>query len=209
MIGKGPKGITAYLVDHGTAGLSVRKKEVKLGLLSANLVDLKFEQCKIHKSQILGEEGHGLKVALSSFDSGRIGIAAQALGIGEAAYEAALHHSKQRKQFDRHLCDNQVIAFKLADMKVKLSNMQMMLLRAAWLKDQGSPFTVEVAEAKLYCSEACNEIASEALQIFGGYGYVKGYPAEKYFRDARVTTIYEGTSEIQRIVIARHIIGKE
>lgn len=207
VMAQGPAGITAYLVEQGTPGFSVTKTERKMGLLTANLVDLQFKGCRIDKRQMLGVEGQGLKIALNALDSGRIGIAAQSLGISEAAYEAALLYSKQREQFGRHLCDNQVIAFKLADMKVKISSGTFMLLHAAWLKDQRKPFTLAASEAKLYCSERCNEIVSEALQIFGGYGYVKDFPMEKYFRDARATTIYEGTSEIQRIVISRHILA--
>lgn len=202
----GSAGITAFLVDKGTMGLSVVKKERKLGLLAANLVSLKLNNCQVSKESILGKEGGGFSIAMSALDSGRIGIAAQAVGIAEAAFEAALKHSKERCQFGRPISENQAIAFKLADMKVKLSSAQMLLFKACWIKDQGCPYTLEASEAKLYCSEASNEIANEALQIFGGYGYVKDYPAEKYFRDARVTTLYEGTSEIQRIIIARHIL---
>lgn len=207
VMAQGPQGITAYMVDKGTPGFSVTKTERKLGLLTANLVDLQFKGCRVHKKQILGAEGQGLKIALSALDSGRIGIAAQSLGISEAAYAAAIRYSKQREQFGHHICDNQAIAFKLADMKVKISCGNLMLLRASWLKDQGLPFTMDAAEAKLYCSETCNEIASDALQVFGGYGYVKDYPMERYFRDARVTTLYEGTSEIQRIVISRGVLA--
>lgn len=207
LIAKGPRGATAYLIEQGTPGFSVVKTERKLGLLTANLVDLKLEGCRISKRQILGPEGDGLKIALGALDSGRIGIASQSLGISEAAYEAALAYSQEREQFGRPLCDNQVIAFKLADMKVKIAAGLLLLYKASWLKQQGAPFTLEASEAKLYCSETCNEIASDALQIFGGYGYVKGYPAERYFRDARATPLYEGTSEVQRIVISRACLG--
>jgi len=201
----GEEGISAFLVDRGTQGLSVTKKENKLGLLTANLVALKFDHCKLPKTAFLGQPGEGLKIALSSLDSGRLGIAAQSIGIAEAAFDAALKFSKERLQFGHAIGENQAIAFKLADMRVKLDAAKLMAYRAAWLKDEKADFTLEAAEAKLYCSEVCNEIAAEALQIHGGYGYVKDYPVEKYFRDARVTTIYEGTSEIQRIVIARHL----
>lgn len=199
------EGITAFLVDRGLKGLSVTKKENKLGLLTANLVSLKFDNCRLSKNAILGKPGEGLKIALSSLDSGRLGIAAQAVGIAEAAFEAALLFSRERHQFGHAIGENQAIAFKLADMRVKLDAARLMVLHAAQLKDRGLPYSMEAAEAKLYCSEMCNEIAGEALQIHGGYGYIKDYPVEKYFRDARVTTIYEGTSEIQRIVIARHL----
>lgn len=201
----GKEGISAFLIDQGVEGFKVVKKEDKLGLLTANLVALKFDNCRITKKSILGKPGEGLKIALSSLDSGRLGIAAQALGIAEAAFEAALLFSRERHQFGHAIGENQVIGFKLADMKVKLDAGEMLMLKAAWLKDQGMGYSVEAAQAKLYCSEICNEIAGEALQIHGGCGYIKDYPAEKYFRDARVTTIYEGTSEIQRIVIARNL----
>lgn len=202
---KNQEGMSAFLIDGKTPGVSVISKEEKLGLLTANLVSLQFDNCRIPKTSFLGEPGNGLKVMLSSLDSGRLGIAAQALGIAEAAFEAALHFSKERLQFGHPIGENQSIAFKLADMRVKIDAARWMLFYTAWLKDQVLPFSMEAAEAKLYCSEVCNEIANEGLQIHGGYGYVKRYPAEKYFRDARVTTLYEGTSEIQRIIIARHL----
>lgn len=201
----GEENISAWLIDRGTRGFYVAKKENKLGLLTANLVSLKFENCRLPKSAILGEPGDGLKIAFNTLDSGRLGIAAQSIGIAEAAFEAALLFSKERIQFGYPIGGNQAIAFKLADMRVKLDAAKLLTYRAAWLKDAQKTFTMEAAEAKLYCSEVCNEIAGDALQIHGGYGYIKDYPIEKYFRDARVTTIYEGTSEIQRLVIARHL----
>jgi acyl-CoA dehydrogenase len=200
-------GMNAFLVDRNTSGLSVIKKERKLGLLSANLVSLRFDQCRISASQQIGERGQGLKIALSALDSGRISIAAQALGIAKASYEAAVHFSKERQQFGHPICENQAIAFKLADMHVKISAGEMLLFKVAWKKDQGLPFTLEASEAKLFCSEMCNEVAADALQIHGGYGYIKDYPVERYFRDARVTTLYEGTSEIQRLIISRKILN--
>ena len=209
VMAKGPKGISAIIVDRGTPGMTFPKKENKLGLLTANLVSIRFENCRIPKENLLGNHGDGLKIALESLDSGRIGIAAQAIGIGEAAYEAALSFSKQRQQFGKPIGENQSIAFRLADMRVKLDAGMLLAYKAAWTKDNGRPFTLGAAEAKLYCSEICNEIAGDALQIHGGYGYIKDYPAEKYFRDARVTTLYEGTSEIQRMVISRNLNGPE
>lgn len=197
--------ISAFLIDGDVPGMEVVKIERKLGLLTVDLVDISFNYCSIPKAALFGKPGEGLKIALECLDSGRIGIAAQAVGIAEAAFEAALDYSRKRVQFGRPICENQAIAFKLADMRVQISAATGMLYRAAWLKDQGLPFTVEAAEAKLFCSEVCNKVADEALQIHGGYGYVKGYPAEKYFRDARATTIYEGTSEIQRLVISRSL----
>lgn len=197
--------ITAFVVEQNTPGFQITKKERKLGLLTANLVGFKLDNCHIPKNAMLGKPGQGLHIALTALDSGRIGIAAQALGIAEGAYEAALQFSQEREQFGQPIGKNQVIAFKLVDMKVKLSASFLMLMKACCLKSQALPYTLEASEAKLYCSEACNEIAAEALQIHGGYGYIKDYPVEKYFRDARVTTIYEGTSEIQRLIISRSI----
>lgn len=202
---EGEDGISAFVIDRKTEGLSVIKKENKLGLLTANLVTLGFDNCRVPKTALLAKAGEGLKVALASLDSGRLGIAAQAAGIAEAAFESALTFSKERHQFGRAIGENQAIAFKLADMRVKLDAAILMTYRAAWLKDQNFPFSMAAASAKLYGSEICNEIVSDTLQIHGGYGYIKDYPVEKYFRDARVTTLYEGTSEIQRIVIARNL----
>jgi acyl-CoA dehydrogenase len=204
---KGAEGITAFIVERPNKGLEVIKKENKLGLLTANLVGLKLSKCLVPKENVLGKIGEGFKIALASLDSGRISIAAQALGIAEGAYEAALSFSQERHQFGHPISENQTIAFRLADMKVKLDCGRLLLLKAAWQRDQGASYTLEASEAKLFCSEIANEIASDALQIHGGYGYVKDYPAEKYFRDARVTTLYEGTSEIQRLIISRKILS--
>lgn len=201
-----PHSISAFIVDQGTKGLTITKKEKKLGLLSANLVDFKLENCIIPENQLLGPLNGGFKLAMSGLDSGRISIAAQSVGIAEAAYEAAIQYAQQRKQFDQPIANFEVIKFKLADMHVKLNAAKLLLFKACFCKDQGKPFTLEASEAKLFASEMCNEVVSEALQIHGGYGYIKDYLVEKYFRDARVTTLYEGTSEIQRLVIAKHIL---
>ncbi len=198
--------VTAFLLDKNTPGFLITKKENKLGLLTANLVAFKCEQCKIPLTQRLGPVGDGLKLALKALDSGRLGVAAQALGIAESAFEAAKKFAMERIQFGIPIAKQQAIAFKLADMQVKLSASELLLMKAAWRKDQALNYTKEASEAKLYCSEAANQIADEALQIHGGCGYTKDYLVEKYFRDARVTTIYEGTSEIQRLVIAREIL---
>jgi alkylation response protein AidB-like acyl-CoA dehydrogenase len=196
-------GISAFLLEKGNSGFQLIKKENK----SAHLTTFKLENCCIHKDNLLGPLNEGFKIAMTSLDNGRLSIAAQSIGIGEAAYELALHYAKQRKQFGQPLTQFQAISFKLADMHVKLSAGKLLLYKACLLKDQGLSFTLEASEAKLFCSEACNEIANEALQIHGGYGYVKDYLVEKYFRDARATTLYEGTSEIQRLVIAKQIIN--
>ncbi len=204
---KGSKGISAFLVDKGTPGFSVGKKEEKLGLLSSSTVSLVLDNCKVHKSQLLGELGGGFKIALGSLDSGRIGISAQAIGIAEAAYEAALKYAKERIQFGKPIAEHQVISFKLADMKTRLNAAKLLAMNAAWLKDEKKPFTEEASMSKVFSTEMCNYVTAEAFQIHGGYGYIKEYLVEKYLRDARVTTIYEGTSEIQRIVIARNILA--
>lgn len=204
--GGSEKGVSAFLIDRQTPGCIIVKKENKLGLLTANLVAIRFENCRISKDCLLGTPGQGLQIALRCLDSGRIGIGAQAVGIAEAAFDSALSFSKNRSQFGCPIFKHQAIAFKLVDMHTKLNAATWMIYRAGWLKGKGRPYTLEAAEAKLFASEACNEIVSEAMQIHGGYGYIKDYPVEKYFRDARVTTIYEGTSEIQRLVISRHLL---
>ena len=203
---EGAQGISAFLVEHGTEGFKVIKKERKLGLLSANLIDFELQNCRISENQLLGKPGQGFEIAMQALDAGRIGISAQALGIAEAAYDAALKHSKERYQFGHSLSDNQAIAFKLADMFVKLSAGKGLLYKACWLKDCGEPINLFASVAKVYCSEASIEVVDDALQIFGGYGYVKDYPLERYYRDVRVTTLYEGTSEIQRMIISRALL---
>lgn len=202
------KVMSAFLVDKGTPGISIPKVERKMGLLTANLVTVKFSGCRIDKKRLLGKEGDGLKIALSSLDSGRLSVAAQALGISEAAYEGAVAFAKKREQFGGPISGQQAIAFKLADMRVKLEAAELLLFKAAWLRMQRASFTAEASIAKLFASEAANWIAYEALQIHGGFGYTKDCPAEKYFRDARVTTLYEGTSEIQRLIIARELLAE-
>jgi alkylation response protein AidB-like acyl-CoA dehydrogenase len=199
--------ISALILDGRTPGLEVIKIEKKLGLQTVDLVTLKLNRCRIPKSRLLGKEGAGLKIALQALDSGRIGIAAQSIGIAQAAYEAAIKFAHEREQFGHPIDQNQAIAFKLADMSVSLEAAKLLLYKACWLKDQGQPFTLEASQAKLFCSEMCNQVTYEALQIHGGYGYIQDYPLERYFRDARATTLYEGTSEIQRIVISRHLIN--
>lgn len=198
--------ISAFIVEKGTPGFSVLKKEKKLGLHSANLVDLRFDRCPIPIKNLLGKPGEGLKIALSSLDSGRLGIAAQAIGIARASYKAALDFSQKRVQFGKPIIEHEAIAFMLADMHLKLSASYELLKKGAFRKDQKKKFALEASEAKLFASEACFAIADQALQIHGGWGYTKRYPVEKYLRDARVTRLYEGTSEIQRLIISRHIL---
>ena len=200
------KGISCFLVEGGTKGLLVGKPEDKLGLRASNTVSLTFEDCELPADSLMGEEGAGFKWAMVALDGGRIGIASQALGIGRAALEAATKYAKEREAFGQPIAEFQAIRFKLADMRTELDAARLLALRAAWLKEQGLPFTREASMAKLFASEVANRVVSEAVQIHGGYGYTDEFPVERHLRDARVTTIYEGTSEIQRLVIAREIL---
>lgn len=202
----GSKGISAILVEPGTDGLTLGSPEKKMGMKCSDTRELAFMDAKVPRKNLLGQENHGFKVALSLLDNGRIGIGAQALGIAEAAYSEALKYSKERKQFGQTLSSFQAIQFKLADMATQIDAARLMVYRAATLKDAEGRFSREISMAKLYASEAANFVANEAVQIHGGYGYVKEYPVERYFRDARVTEIYEGTSEAQRIVISRDLL---
>ena len=202
----GAKGISCFLVEGGTKGLVVGKAEEKMGLKASNTVPLTFEDCEIPEENLLGTVGDGFKWAMVALDGGRIGIASQALGIGRAALEAATAYAKDPKAFGQPIGEFQAIRWKLADMKTELDAAQLLALRAAWLKENGRPFTREASMAKLFASEAANRAVGEAVQIHGGYGFVDEFPVERHYRDARVTTIYEGTSEIQRLVIAREVL---
>jgi alkylation response protein AidB-like acyl-CoA dehydrogenase len=203
------KSISAFIVEPGMAGFSFGKAEDKLGLRASTTGEVILEGCRVPAENLLGEEGMGLKIALTTLDGGRIGISAQAIGIARAAYRASLEHSKNREAFGAPLSKLQAIQNKLADMAVQLDAARLLTYRAAWLIDSGAKqFTREASEAKLYSTEMANRICYEALQIFGGYGYSKEYPIERYYRDVRVTTLYEGTSEIQRLVIARRLIAQ-
>jgi butyryl-CoA dehydrogenase len=203
----GHRDIHAFLVPRDADGLSVAKKEDKLGLRASDTVVIALDGVKVPADHLLGEEGEGFKIAMASLDGGRIGVAFQAIGIGRACLEEAVKYAQEREAFGAPLAKQPVIQQKLADMATELDAARLLALRAAWLKDQGRPFTREAAMAKLYASEAACRIADEALQIHGGYGYVKEYPVERYYRDVRVTRIYEGTSEIQRLVIAREVLA--
>ena len=202
----GAKGTTALIVEKGTPGFTTNKPDHKLGIHAAHSCTVFFEGCKVPKSQQLGEPGQGFKIAMSTLDGGRIGIAAQALGIARAAYEKALAYSKERKAFGKPLADKQAIQFMLADMATELDAARLLTHRAATMKDKGVRHTSESAVAKLYASEMCTRVAHKALQIHGGYGYSTEYDVERHYRDARITEIYEGTSEIQRIVIAANAL---
>lgn len=202
----GAKGISCFLVEGGTKGLVVGKAEEKMGLKASNTVPLTFEDCEIPEENLMGTVGDGFKWAMVALDGGRIGIASQAIGIGRGALDASVAYAKDRKAFGQPIGQFQGTGFKLADMKTELDAAQLLALRAAWLKENGRPFTREASIAKLFASEAANRAVAHAVQIHGGYGYVDEFPVERAYRDARVTTIYEGTSEIQRLVIAREVL---
>jgi alkylation response protein AidB-like acyl-CoA dehydrogenase len=204
---KAARGITAFLVDTTRAGFHRGKTEPKLGIRASATCEIEFEDYVVQPDEVLGEEGHGFKIAMGVLDAGRIGIASQAIGIARAAYEATLAYVKERKAFGQPIGAFQMTQAKIADMKCKLDASLLLTLRAAWLKGQGERFTTEAAVAKLTASEAAMWIAHQAVQIHAGMGYSKEMPIERYFRDAKITEIYEGTSEIQRLVIARQETG--
>lgn len=199
---------TAFVVERGTPGFSAGKKENKLGMRASETAELIFDHCRVHHSQILGQVGEGFRQALSILDGGRISIAALSVGIAEGAYEAALQYAKEREQFGQPIAKFQSIAFKLADMATEIEAAKLLTYQAAYLKDKKLPVTKQSSMAKYYASEVAVRVANEAVQIFGGYGYVKDFPVEKFYRDAKLCTIGEGTSEIQKLVIARQILGK-
>ncbi len=201
--GPGTKGISCFLVEGGTPGMKPGKHEDKLGLRASNTVPLTFDECEVPEDALFGELDGGFKIAMMALDGGRIGIASQAIGIATAALEEATDYAKQRKQFGKPIGDFQAIQWMLADSKTELEASRLLALRAAQMKEAGVPFSREAAMAKLYASEAANRICNRVVQIHGGYGYVRDFPAERHLRDVRVTTIYEGTSEVQRTVIAR------
>jgi butyryl-CoA dehydrogenase len=204
---KGPKGISAIIVPQGIDGFSLGAPEKKMGIKCSDTRELSFMDARVPKANLLGKENEGFKIALSLLDNGRVGIAAQSLGIAQAAFDEALKYSKERKQFGQTLSSFQAIQFKLADMATQIDAARLMVYRAAVLKDlEERKYSRQISMAKLYASEVANFVANEALQIHGGYGYVKEYPVERYFRDARVTEIYEGTSEAQRMVISRDLL---
>lgn len=203
---KGHKGITAFIVEKTFKGFSVGKVEKKLGIRASSTSSVTLDNCEVPSENRLGEEGEGFKIAMSTLDSGRIGIATQALGIGRAAFEFAAKYSDQREAFGQPISGFQSIQNKLADMALQLDAARLLVWRAAWMKDQGMKIIKEAAMAKLFASEAATFITKEAVQVLGGYGYIREYPVERYFRDAKITEIYEGTSEIQRLVIAREVL---
>ncbi|MBT2756579.1 acyl-CoA dehydrogenase [Mesobacillus foraminis] len=203
--GAGARGISAFIVEKNTPGLIIGKDEHKMGLHGSRTVQLTFEDMKVPEENLLGEEGKGFTVAMANLEAGRIGIAAQALGIAEAAMEAASRYAKERHQFGRPIAAQQGVGFKLADMATAVEAAKLLVYQAADLRGRGQKCTKEAAMAKLFASRTAVETAIEAVQVYGGYGYTKEYPVERYFRDAKVTEIYEGTSEIQRIVISKQL----
>jgi alkylation response protein AidB-like acyl-CoA dehydrogenase len=203
----GYKGITAFLVTPDMKGLIIGPAEDKMGLRASNTVSLRFEECEVPQENILGKEGEGFKIAMSALDGGRIGVAAQALGIGWAALNAAQIYAKERIQFQRPISSFQAIQWMIADSATKLQAAQLLTYKAAYLKGEKRRYTPEAAMAKVYATEVCNQVCTKAVQIHGGYGYISEFPVERYMRDARATTIYEGTSEIQRMVIAKNVLG--
>ena len=206
---KGHHGISAFVVEKGTEGFGHGKKEDKLGIRSSDTCSLTFENCRVPAENLIGEEGKGFNIAMNTLNGGRIGIASQAIGIAEASMDASIKYSKERKAFGKEISKFQAIQFKLSDMAVKVDAAKLLTLKAAALEDAGKKYFAESAMAKLYSSKISVECALEAIQIHGGYGYVREYLVERYLRDAKITEIYEGTSEIQKIVIARSLLDKK
>lgn len=203
---KGVKGISAFIVEKGTPGFSFGKKEVKMGIRSSVQREVIMENCRVPVANLLGKEGDGFKIAMSTLDGGRIGVAAQALGIAQGALEHAIKYSKERVQFGKPIASNQAIAFMLADMATKVEAARFLVYRAAYNKSNHLPYSKEAAMAKLFATDTAMSVTTDAVQIFGGYGYSREYPVERLMRDAKITQIYEGTNQVQRIVISGAIL---
>jgi len=204
---KAHRGITAFVVEKGTPGFSVSKTEDKLGIRASDTAELVFEECRVPAANRIGEEGQGFRVALTAIDGGRIGIATQAVGIAAGAYERALAYARERKAFGVPIGQHQMVQWMLADMTTAIDGARLLALQAATLKDKGRPFTKQAAMAKLFAAEMAMKVTTDAIQVHGGYGFIKDYEVERYFRDAKITAIYEGTSQIQKLVIAREVLG--
>jgi butyryl-CoA dehydrogenase len=205
---KRTRGVTAFIVEKGTPGFTIGKHEKKMGIRGSTTVELIFDNCRIPVENRLGDEGFGFKIAMMTLDGGRNGIAAQALGIAQGAYEEARNYALTRKQFGKPIADFQAIQFKLADMATKIEAARLLTYQAAWLESQGLPYGQASAMSKVFASDTAMEVTTEAVQIFGGYGFIREYPVERMMRDAKITQIYEGTNEIQRLVIARNILSQ-
>ncbi len=203
---QGTRGISAFIVERGTPGFSVGKEEKKLGIRGSSTCELIFENCEIPKENLLGKVGRGFGLAMKTLDGGRIGIAAQALGIAQGAMDETVKYTKERKQFGKAIAKFQNTQFQLADMETKVQASRLLVRHAAYKKDQGMPYSVEAAMAKLFASETSMEVTTKAIQFHGGYGYTREYPVERMFRDAKITEIYEGTSEVQRMVISGNLL---
>ena len=203
---KGLKGISAFIVEANTPGFSIGKKEMKLGIRGSSTCELIFENCRIPKENLLGDKGKGFKIAMMTLDGGRIGIAAQALGIAAGALGEAIGYAKERKQFGRTLAQFQNTQFQIANLDVKVEAARLLVYKAAWRESNNLPYSLDAARAKLFAAETAMEVTTKAVQIFGGYGYTREYPVERMMRDAKITEIYEGTSEVQRMVIAANVI---
>ena len=199
---KGTKGISAFIVEKGFLGFSIGKKEDKLGIRASSTTELIFENCVVPKENLIGREGKGFGIAMKTLDGGRIGIAAQALGIAEGALEEAIKYMKERKQFGRPISAFQGLQWMVAEMSTKIEAARFLVYKAAWLKENKQPYSIDAARAKLYAAEVAMDVTTKAVQLFGGYGYTKEYPMERMMRDAKITEIYEGTSEVQKMVIA-------
>ena len=203
---KGTKGISAFIVEKGFQGFSIGKKEDKLGIRASSTTELIFENCVVPKENLIGREGKGFGIAMKTLDGGRIGIAAQALGIAEGALEEAIKYMKERKQFGRPISAFQGLQWMVAEMSTKIEAARFLVYKAAWLKENKQPYSVDAARAKLYAAEVAMDVTTKAVQLFGGYGYTKEYPIERMMRDAKITEIYEGTSEVQKMVISGSLL---
>ena len=203
---KGTKGISAFIVEKGFPGFSIGKKEDKLGIRASSTTELIFENCVVPKENLIGREGKGFGIAMKTLDGGRIGIAAQALGIAEGALEEAIKYMKERKQFGRPISAFQGLQWMVAEMSTKIEAARFLVYKAAWLKENKQPYSIDAARAKLYAAEVAMDVTTKAVQLFGGYGYTKEYPVERMMRDAKITEIYEGTSEVQKMVISGSLL---
>jgi butyryl-CoA dehydrogenase len=200
------RGISAFVIEKGTPGFTASRTEDKLGIRASDTAELVFEECRVPAVNRIGEEGQGFRIALTAIDGGRIGIGAQAVGIAVGAYERAVAYARERKTFGVPIGEHQMVQWMLADMTTAIDGGRLLCLQAATLKDRGAPFTKQAAMAKLFCAEMAMKVTTDAIQVHGGYGFIKDYEVERYFRDAKITALYEGTSQIQKLVIAREVL---